>query len=81
MLRKRVTRLYLSALFALTLGATGCATTSPERPPCTWKLWELKDGQLERTQEGKSLSCAAPEASGKVCLSKEDLENLLTCGK
>lgn len=67
------------SLLLLSLILTACATTNPNRPPCTWELWAV-DGALVNADDGRRLPCQGPLHAECVGMTKIDFFNLLYCG-
>jgi hypothetical protein len=76
--------IFCFCLFLLFVLAS-CATPDEitlSRPPCNWRIWAGNPGNasIERTQDKLRVSCQDPAFDKYVCLSTEDLKNLLECG-
>lgn len=75
-LKQAMLRLFM-LLLTLILSSS-CASSAPV---CDWKLWTLHAGQTQLEGEGnKPLMCTDPGVPDMVCLTRENLANLLTCG-
>lgn len=73
------------ALIAMLFVAVACHSEGElalSRPACSWALWAGNPGKsaITRNEELEPIQCNDSKFSSYVCMTGEDLKNLLECG-